>query len=250
MKLCENKIVNEVMVDLVVVFLCVVISVVMLFINPHHMLIPTEEDNVNMKYPFKNESVPFYVCALVAYVPPLLLLVLFSFLKTSWRYFLLSFLALAFAISLCAAVVSSFKLFAGRPRPHFYDRLAQKPSDTIDVYQSFPSGHSSTIFNGATFLSLLLVGQLHVFSTSHEVWRLALSICPFIVAGVVAISRTRDYYHNFSDILGGAFIGMVSSFIVYVLKFESLFSSHSQNLKILEEQLQEEKTTNEDIFDM
>jgi membrane-associated phospholipid phosphatase len=60
----------------------------------------------------------------------------------------------------------------------------------------------STLFL-AWFLYFPYFYSFLVFST----WRfLPLLIC-FGGAGFVALTRTRDYYHNFDDIIAGAIIG-------------------------------------------
>ena len=57
-------------------------------------------------------------------------------------------------------------------------------------------------------------------------------LLPLILAGLVAVSRTRDYRHNFSDILGGSLIGIFFAIALYFLKFKSLTSHQSDELKI------------------
>lgn len=114
---------------------------------------------------------------------------------------------------------------AGRYRP-FY---ANDP-DNVDARLSFPSGHASTSFSGMTFLSLYLFGKTRVFSEHSGATfpKLLGCISPFFVAAFISVSRTMDYHHNFSDILAGAVIGVLSGFLGYFLYYPSLFAPHSE----------------------
>jgi membrane-associated phospholipid phosphatase len=76
-------------------------------------------------------------------------------------------------------------LFAGRPRPDFFEYNISNP---IDARLSFPSGHSSYSFAALGHTALYLVR----IRGSGEIWRTGLRIIPLFVAGVVAVSRTRD----------------------------------------------------------
>jgi diacylglycerol diphosphate phosphatase/phosphatidate phosphatase len=49
---------------------------------------------------------------------------------------------------------------------------------------------------------------------------------------IVAVSRTIDYHHNFSDILAGSLIGAVISYICYFLYFPDLSDPASDQPKI------------------
>ena len=59
-------------------------------------------------------------------------------------------------------------------------------------------------------------------------------VLPLLMAGIIVVTRTRDYYHNFSDVIAGSLIGMLSSVIVYFAKFESLTSPRSGEVRVPE----------------
>jgi len=96
-----------------------------------------------------------------------------------------------------------------------------------EAQYSFPSGHSSTIFAGLTFLCLYF---LHIvpkhffkgrFGTPSGIRFLPIHIVVMTLlmssAAYVAGTRTRDYWHNFDDILAGAVLGFgVSCFTFWV----------------------------------
>ncbi|BFU19177.1 lipid phosphate phosphatase, putative [Entamoeba histolytica HM-1:IMSS-B] len=231
--LLHKSVLLNVIYDIVVIVIFVIISIVCVFVTPHHMDIPKDRENVNVLYPLYSSSVPTWACIIIGYIPPVLTILLITIKKKSSLFLLFSLLSLGLSASMCLGVTNMGKIFAGRPRPHFYARIDAKPNEINDAYMSFPSGHSSAIFNGMTFLALLIAGQIHAFSiASHESWRMLIVLLPFIIAGTVAISRTRDYHHNFSDIIAGSLIGIFFALLSYCSKFKRLSDEHSDDLKI------------------
>lgn len=63
--------------------------------------------------------------------------------------------------------------------------------------QSFPSGHTSLAFQGASFI--------------HKRYGLEYSIPAYVGAGFVAYSRVEADKHDLTDVLAGAALGMASS---------------------------------------
>ena len=73
----------------------------------------------------------------------------------------------------------------------------------MDGRRSFPSGHSSTIFSGMTFLSLFLAGATGAWllsqaapgrsMSSSRITRLCITLSPLAFAVWVAVSRVEDY---------------------------------------------------------
>eukprot|EP00128_Syssomonas_multiformis_P001089 Colp12_sorted_trinity150504_noHs@21668 len=115
------------------------------------------------------------------------------------------------------------KVAAGRYRPDWLSRFA-KQTMLRDGHLSFPSGHSSISFCVAVFIALYLSGKLGIFrgKTRGSFWRVFIAILiPFGFAWFVAVSRTRDYRHNFSDVLAGACIGLVSGALGYFLHYRN-----------------------------
>jgi membrane-associated phospholipid phosphatase len=76
--------------------------------------------------------------------------------------------------------------------------------DGLPVYQhySFPSGHTATIFCVAIFATLVFKNRL-------------LSIFAMLLALSVGISRIYLVQHFLEDVVAGALIGCVTSFVVY-----------------------------------
>ena len=67
----------------------------------------------------------------------------------------------------------------------------------------------------------LMIGQFHLFGKKNkgESWKICVCCLPFIVAMIVAITRTREHYHHFTDIITGAVVGFGCALLVYVFKF-------------------------------
>ncbi len=123
------------------------------------------------------------------------------------------------ALMLCAhayvittAMKSVFKFIFGRYWPMTF--VNDNPSLIEDgaygfnyfhlgsAYQSFPSGHTAVIFTGATVV-WLLYPRLR--------W-LSVIACALVVIGLIA-----NYYHFVSDIIAGAFLGIIVA--VSLVKF-------------------------------
>ncbi|RNE95473.1 phosphatidic acid phosphatase [Trypanosoma rangeli] len=138
-------------------------------------------------------------------------------------------LAQAFAVCLCLCIVDVTKVYAGRLRPDFLARLLRagynKESEGVDwCYvalggrKSFPSGHSGVAFASVVTLVLYCLGQLQAFHFA-SLWRTVMSLLLLILPIAVAVSRTRDNRHHFSDILAGSVIGTCCALFSVTLLF-------------------------------
>jgi undecaprenyl-diphosphatase len=103
--------------------------------------------------------------------------------------------ALVTAVALLAtyAVTFGLKYLIARPRPNDLSVMAQLESP------AFPSGHTSNAFSFATTLSYY-----------HR------KVAPFLFAwaSLVAFSRVFLGFHYFTDLLGGAAVGIVVSLVI------------------------------------
>lgn len=143
-------------------------------------------------------------------------------------------------------IVSLLKLYAGRIRPDYLDRLRSlgfnensyaksglKGITQAEYYCelgrtypilrdgrfSFPSGHSSSSFSVFVFMSLFLFAKLQPLAREGSFLLLFTSLSPLIFAFLCAVSRTRDYWHNFDDIIAGALIGSSSALLCFYNTF-------------------------------
>ena len=151
-----------------------------------------------------------------------------------------------------------FKKACGKPRPDLIDRCQpQDMSDDPPIYglasiavctqqdqgilqdgfQSFPSGHSSGMyecmtantiltllvaaFAGLFFLTLYLSFKVQPLSPLHgtSFWRALVVLTPTLAASLIALSRIMDARHHPFDVLFGSFLGILSSVVAWKMYF-------------------------------
>lgn len=150
-------------------------------------------------------------------------------LRAPWQRFLahahMWVLTQAFAVTFAMLVVNSVKVYAGRLRPDFLSRLRREgfteSSTEVDWCAagkggrvSFPSGHSAISFAAFVPFSFYVLHTLHAFSRGGvSLWRIVVGLFPLILPITVAVSRTRDYRHDFDDVVAGSLIGIASALI-------------------------------------
>lgn len=145
-----------------------------------------------------------------------------------------------YSVTIAFVIVNLSKLYAGRLRPDFIDRLRLenitiKNSSSLTPEQlcaaaregrlSFPSGHSSSIFSGIMPVCLYLLGLFRVLH-GGSLALVTIALSPLILPIAVAISRTRDHRHNFDDILAGSLIGILAALLCVGIMFKA--SSHGE----------------------
>lgn len=145
------------------------------------------------------------------------------------------------AIGLSEGFTVMIKLWVQRLRPNFYalcgfDYSTLKCMADLErvreAHLSFPSGHSSLISSGMTFLVWYGHGA-RARSTSQygEMSRFfSLIICtclPLAWALFVAASRLVDHWHHPSDVLAGLGLGFTASTIAYHHWYPPVWSSYA-----------------------
>lgn len=110
--------------------------------------------------------------------------------------------AMAGSLALNSILTVSLKYAINRERPFVAENNIYKKTD-VGPY-SFPSGHTSTVFATATSLTL-----------AYPKWYVAAPA--FAWASAVGYSRMHLGVHYPSDVLAGALIGSLSSFMAYKL---------------------------------
>jgi undecaprenyl-diphosphatase len=109
------------------------------------------------------------------------------------------------AVALSGVMINLIKPLVGRLRPKLLFEAGLYGFDPFRIgyeYNSFPSGHATTVFALAAALMLFFPR-----------WRLPL----FGFAVVVGLSRIIVGAHYLSDVMGGACIGVMTVFILLVL---------------------------------
>ena len=192
--------------------------------------------------PMLPDTVPVWLCLLLLALPlPAVLLYSWAWLKKQATEVHLHAAALCTIQTGCLqfALCELGKNMAVRRRPDFLSRCTaivdgacvnpDSPYTLAEGFKSFPSGHSSAAFAGMILLSLVLMGRTRLwFAPRHRSFhKLLLCISPLALALWVAVSRTLDNRHHFTDVLCGAVIGSASACGVYFLHYPSVASAHS-----------------------
>jgi len=192
-----------------------------MFVNPFHRYLPPNDPSV--AYPEVPDIVSNALLMILSIVLPVAIFALAQIYLKNGHDCHHAMLGLFVAISLTNVFTASVKSAAGRYRPNW---LSTYHGDENEGRYSFPSGHSSNSFAGMVFLSLYFMGKFQVFRKDQVVplWKPLIGLSPLLICFFIAVSRTVDYHHNFSDILAGSLIGTGFSIFAYFLYYPSLFS--------------------------
>jgi len=121
------------------------------------------------------------------------------------------------ALAISFSVKNALKLAFPRYRPYmYYPDPPERLISQKDYKDSFPSGHSTMAFTGASFFTYLY-GLYHPDSP----WCIPLSVGAYGLATATAVLRVTSGSHFVSDVLMGALIGSVSGFLVPYLHTKS-----------------------------
>lgn len=83
---------------------------------------------------------------------------------------------------------------------------------------SFPSGHTASAFSGATFIH------------RRYGWRRA--VVPYVLASITGISRVSSRWHDVSDVLAGATIAGLYSWILADKRWPVIFSAGTDGARL------------------
>ncbi|ORY88096.1 phosphatidic acid phosphatase type 2/haloperoxidase, partial [Leucosporidium creatinivorum] len=176
----------------------------------------------------------------LAFKLPALLVVLISAMKLSLHDLHHSLLVLCSSRAIMRIAVEFIKNRVGRLRPDFLDRCAYSvlekactgPFNLVkDGRRSFPSGHSSTAFQGLFFLCLFIAGKNGAFAfgatfprsglLQSRLLRFSLAVSPLFLAVWICITRLEDHMHHPTDVLAGSTIGILSALAAYLIYYPS-----------------------------
>ena len=104
-----------------------------------------------------------------------------------------------FAVGIPALTVSIVKRLIGRARPSDWGPFHYVPFSWRPDYAALPSGHST-----AAFAAAVAIGAI---------WPRA-RVPMWIYAGVIAVSRVAVHAHFPSDVVAGAFVGVLGAILV------------------------------------
>ncbi|KAI1764327.1 acid phosphatase/Vanadium-dependent haloperoxidase [Hypoxylon sp. FL1150] len=196
--------------------------------------------------PYTGQDTGEVLDAVLAILVPLFFLLFAQFRIRSFWDCNNAIIGFIYALETSAAFQVAIKWAIGGFRPHFLDVC--KPDRNLetgvgymhymytpkicatqgrplwDAMQSFPSGHSTTIFAAGVYLYLYLNAKLKVFANYHpSMWKLLLLYFPILGAVLVCGCLTIDQSHHWYDILGGAAIGTMFAFSAYRMVYASVW---------------------------
>jgi len=198
---------------------------------PAHQRITIANDP-SLSYPLEDDIFPIWLLLLLSFAIPVAVFALAQFIYKSTHDFHHATLGLFVSLTLTYFFTDIIKVFAGRQRPDYFAMI--NAGNIQDAQESFPSGHSSFSFAAFTFLSLYISGKSHVYSDENggHVFKFVFSLLPLVLCTSIAVTRTVDYHHNFSDILAGALLGAGLAIPSYFLYYPSLLAAHSHIPKL------------------
>lgn len=112
------------------------------------------------------------------------------------------------------AITQNFKTFVGRPRPYTMNDgfwVPGKIAGDADI-ASFISGHTSTAFMSAFFISKTFADIYPNSDAKIGVWTLSIA-----AASLCGYFRIASGAHYFTDVLGGAVFGGLTGYFIPVL---------------------------------
>lgn len=191
-------------------------------------------------YPHKENTVPTVVVPIISFLIPLACMLA---VPRSWNPHVRKERAiggLTVSVGLTWVVTCAMKNIIGNIRPDFVARCwpdgnivwasagVPKCSGANDDVQqgrrSFPSGHTSMSFSGLFYCSLYLAAWFRVgreerkFRRWEAVWKLIMVLGPTLLAMFVGLTRIRDYWHHWEDVLVGATLGTTFAYVSWVYK--------------------------------
>jgi diacylglycerol diphosphate phosphatase/phosphatidate phosphatase len=149
---------------------------------------------------------------------------------------------------------------AGIPKSplKFYaaSQVCQGPSHLVNEAQmSFPSGHACAAFAGFGFLALYLNAKYKTLSPGSHYknyyrpsdpppssqapegrrphhWKLVLSMAPWCIAILLALSKLRDQSHHPVDVVGGALLGTLFAHLAYRMVYRGVYNWRTNHIPL------------------
>ncbi|XVE84891.1 hypothetical protein DITRI_Ditri17bG0048100 [Diplodiscus trichospermus] len=217
------KVARTHMHDWLILLLLVVIEVILNVIEPFHRFVG-EDMMTDLKYPLKDNTVPFWAVPMIAIILPFFVILVYYFIRRDVYDLHHAILGLLFSVLITGVITDAIKDAVGRPRPDFFWRCFPDGKGVFDPvtkdvmctglksvikegHKSFPSGHTSWSFAGLGFLALYLSGKIRVFDHRGHVAKLCIVFLPLLTASLVGISRVDDYWHHWQDVFAGGLLG-------------------------------------------
>ncbi|KAF9697130.1 hypothetical protein EKO04_005104 [Ascochyta lentis] len=224
-------------------------------------------------YPLRNEIVPIWAAALMAFFIPFAVFLICQIRVRSFWDVNNATIGLLYSLIVAAVFQVFIKWLIGGLRPHFlavckpvipanlaydtdtfesagptgtnvangyrsimFDRsiCTGDKKEINDSLESMPSGHTTAAFAGFVFLYLYLNAKLKVFANYHPaMWKLVAIYAPLLGACLIGGALTIDEYHNWYDILAGAIIGTFMAFSSYRMVYASVWDFRFNHVPVL-----------------
>eukprot|EP00755_Sulcionema_specki_P033158 Sspe_Gene.100161::Locus_74883_Transcript_1_6_Confidence_0.375_Length_892::g.100161::m.100161/K18693/DPP1, DPPL, PLPP4_5; diacylglycerol diphosphate phosphatase / phosphatidate phosphatase len=205
----------------------------MKFVSPFCRKLHVTDESISYPYA-EHETFPAWTLPIITWLVPICVVVGTLFIHNRMRVTALghivhhSLLVITQAVCLAIAITEPIKVYAGRYRPDFLDRLRREGVNTTYFMESncdtdsamikggmksFLSGHTSMSFAGWMAVSLILSTRVPLFS------RFLLQAGSITFAAIVGVSRTRDYRHHFADVTAGAMLGIITAYVSFTMHF-------------------------------
>ncbi|KAL3631366.1 Lipid phosphate phosphatase 2 [Castilleja foliolosa] len=221
--------------DWLILMLLVVIDVVLSVREPFHCFVG-EDMMTDLKYPSKDNTVPFWAVPIIAIILPFTVIIVFYFIRRDVYDLHQAVLGLLFSVLITGVFTDAIKVAVGRPQPNFFWRCFPDGKGvfhnvTGDVQctglrsvisvgrKSFPSGHTSWSFAGLGFLAWYLSGKIRVFDRNGHTAKLCIMFVPLLLAALVGVSRVDDYWHHWQDVFAGGLLGLTIASFCYLQLF-------------------------------
>ncbi|KAE9375622.1 hypothetical protein N431DRAFT_403387 [Stipitochalara longipes BDJ] len=212
---------------------------------------------MGISYPWVKEPLPTYGCALAVVIVPLLVMGLFQIRTWSVWDFHTGVMGLLKAVVSTSFICTVLKHSIGGFRPYYIEAckpdwdaivgsLNQKghlfdatlclgnPHAVDRALQAFPSGHASSSFAAAIFLTLYLNAKLKVFCDhSSPFWAFLVMLTPLILASLVSGSMYTSHQHQAHDLVFGMIIGLVIGILAYRSAYAAVFDFRSNHIPLL-----------------
>ncbi|XP_059639533.1 lipid phosphate phosphatase 2-like [Cornus florida] len=221
--------------DWLILLLLVLIDFGLNMIEPFHRFVG-EEMMTDLKYPFKEDTVPFWAVPIYAVLLPCVIFMVYYLHRRDIYDLHHAILGLLFSVLVTGVITDSIKDAVGRPRPNFFWRCFPDGKGVFDPitknvmchglkkiikegHKSFPSGHTSWSFAGLGFLAWYLSGKIKVFDRRGHIAKLCIVLVPYLFAALIGVSRVDDYWHHWTDVFAGGLLGTVVSSLCYLQFF-------------------------------
>mmetsp|Transcript_45464 Transcript_45464/g.113981 ORF Transcript_45464/g.113981 Transcript_45464/m.113981 type:complete len:274 (-) Transcript_45464:60-881(-) len=198
------------------------------FVSPYVRPVSDYDNGPSILFEKREQTVPSVAMLGLGYGLPIMFFLIVSALRFDAMLLYRALLGLFECYTITHALTTFGKKMSGSLRPNFLSLCEWNGTECTSDWeyeqsgrQSFPSGHASESMGGLCFLALFnnLYMPLLLPMIPKTFIRIPLVISPILIAYWIAISRTRDYYHRFEDIVAGMGIGVFAAVYTFFSQF-------------------------------